>query len=135
MKIDYEYIKLILTAFTESNNPCPLISEVAEKTEGVDNKFAFHLNVLFDYRFIEIKNRTNSLSFDYDEAGSLDGWCDFNFRLTAQGHEFHSTLQQKEFWAVVKSELKDNSIDTVWKIGKDILSKIATKKAEKLIFG
>ncbi len=135
MKIDYEYIKLILTAFTESNNPCPLISEVADKTEGVDNKFAFHLNVLFDYRFIEIKNKTNSLSFDYDEEGSLDGWCDFNFRLTAQGHEFYSTLQQKEFWSVVKSDLKDNSIDTVWKVGKDVLSKIATKKAEKLIFG
>lgn len=134
MVIDYEYLKKLLAKFEESNKPIPRIDDLLLSDEP-DNTFAFHMNILKDYGFIIDPTRQSDLGFDYDRAGNVVGYTDLSIRLTASGHEFSATLKQKEFWEILKSDLKDNSLQTLWSVGRSIAENVLKEKAGKYISG
>lgn len=134
MIIDYEYLKRLLAKFEESDKPTPNISQLFLCDEP-DNQFAFHMNILKDYGFIIDPTKNGDLGFDYDREGNFEDWTDIPVRLTASGYEFSATLKQKEFWEVLKSDLKDNSLQTLWSVGRSIAENVLKEKAGKYVKG
>ncbi|MGD1335867.1 DUF2513 domain-containing protein [Vibrio harveyi] len=134
MKVDYEYLKQLLEAFEEVPKPFPLIGEISQISSSVNNQFAFHMGILHDQGFIQylFSNGRSPFTPDYDDIDDFS-WCDCNVRLTAQGHDFLAALRQKNIWKAVKEDLKENSIETVWKVAQAMATKLATSKLEKYL--
>ncbi|EMI4403229.1 DUF2513 domain-containing protein [Vibrio parahaemolyticus] len=134
MKVDYEYLKLLLEAFEKAEKPYPLISEIASLSSEVDNQFVFHMEILHDQGFLQYLTRYGKSPFepDLDEEDDFS-WADFNVRLTAQGYDFLSALHQKNIWNAIKGDLKENSIETIWKVAQGVASKIASTQIQKYV--
>ena len=134
MKVDYEYLKKLLEAFEKTQKPYPLISEIASLSDEVDNQFVFHIGILHDQGFIQYLSRGGQSPFEADSDERDDFiWFDCNLRLTAQGYDFLSALHQKNIWNAIKGDLKDNSIETIWKVAQGVVTKIASTQLQKYI--
>ena len=134
MVIDYEYLKSVLIKFEESDSVLTNMKNLLVD-DAIDNKFAFHVNILKDYGFIVDPTKEGNLGFNYDRAGNIEGWIGFNTRLTASGYEFLALLKQQEFWEVFKSDLKSNSLETLWSAGKELTSGLLKAKVGKYMNG
>ncbi|KJF80857.1 DUF2513 domain-containing protein [Photobacterium angustum] len=124
--------KQLLEAFEKVEKPYPLISEIAKLSSEVDNRFVFHMGILHDQGFLQYLTRHGQSPFepDLDEIDDFS-WADFNVRLTAQGYDFLSALHQKNIWNAIKGDLKENSIETVWKVAQGVATKIASTQLQK----
>lgn len=133
MKVDFDYLKQLLEGFEEVPKPFPTILEIANASSEVDNQFAFHMGILHDQGFLQYLTTRGQSPFEpnYDDPDEFS-WCDCNVRLTAQGHNFLAVLRQKTIWKAIKDDLKDNSIETIWKVAQSMATKIATSHLEKL---
>jgi len=134
MKINYEYLKVLLEAFEKVEKPFPMLSEISSFSSKIDNQFAFHMGILYDQAFIQYmtKNSRSPFEPDYDDLDDFSCW-DCNVRLTAQGYDFLSALHQKNIWNALKGDLKENSIETIWKVSQSVLTKLASSKLQKYV--
>lgn len=134
MRIDYEYLKNLLVAFEDQKKPFPLISDIHESGIEIDRNFAFHMSILSDQGFVKYLNNKGTDPFEAD-VHDPDGfsWWDCNIRLTAQGYEFLAALKQQGVLEAIKEEIKESSIETVWKVAQGVATKIAAQKLQKYI--
>jgi hypothetical protein len=134
MKIDQVYLKELLEAFESSGTPTTNIRELSQK--GFDNQtdaFIFHLQILEDQRFVKSEH-----GYDLGYEKGMDGhisWSVIPLRLTAQGHEFLEALRHSEVWETIKTEFKDASIGTLWRVSKELLEGYTKKKVTSLLNG
>lgn len=133
MKLDYNFIKQILTVmeeYSEHEIDCYILMH---KTGVMDDKnvineeliekFIGHIKILGDKYFIESSDKKGNYGF----AKGLNG--DYiisrpNYRITAQGYEFLDILKNK----TVFNKIKDFAISNAWEIGKQLLVQYATKQ-------
>lgn len=133
MKINHDYLKRLLEAFESSAEPITDIEYLA--TTGLkyeDRDFIFHMGILHDKGFVERDD--GGLGFGMTRSASREAmWAVVPLRLTANGHEFTEALRNKEVWSVVKQEFKEASLDTLWRVSRDLLEGFAKKKVETLL--
>ena len=134
MKINQEYLKGLLEAFENSETPTTDIERLQEHGFSYQkDDFIFHLQILNDQHLIE---RESGAGLGYTKGA--DGhicWSVVPLRLTSQGHDFIEALRNNEVWNTIKSEFKEASIGTLWKVSKDLLDGYTKKKIKELIGG
>jgi hypothetical protein len=141
MRIDYEYISIILDVFLESDKAHVSIFDI--KDAGIDigddfinDNYLFHIQILLDNELIS------------DQHGEIDGLITAgirlngngsavlvknNIRLTQKGHDFSISLNNKEVLAKIKSELKDAPFKSVFDGGQKLLAHYAKKKFDNIL--
>jgi hypothetical protein len=132
LKIDQEYLKRLLEAFEAAEKPTTDIDEL--KLHGFnykDDKFIFHLEILEDNAMVE-GDQDVGLGCQRSVDGKIS-WGIVPLRLTAMGHDFIEALRNKEVWKTIKSEFKDASISTLYKVSKELIEAYAKKKIAALI--
>ncbi|TOD81921.1 hypothetical protein CGJ56_23510 [Vibrio parahaemolyticus] len=92
------------------------------------------MGILHDQGFLQYLTRHGQSPFgpDLDEIDDFS-WVDFNVRLTAQGYDFLSALHQKNIWNAIKGDLKENSIETIWKVAQGVATKLASNQLQKYL--
>lgn len=123
MKLDYEYLKQILTKMEE----CPthriqsgVLLEDLNTNEIDRDKFFGHIRILFDFGCIDCPDE--DLGIQYMLNGNV--FCtSAPYRLTAKGYEFLDILKNK----TVFNKIKDFAISNAWDIGKQLLITLAMK--------
>lgn len=133
MKIDQDYLKSMLLAFQGSARPTFYVSDFRDL--GIDfeeDRFVFHIELLNDQEFVVRDDWEAGVGIQRG-AGDDVSWSLVPLRLTARGHEFIETLENKEVWQALKTNFKDASIKTLWEVGKKIFEGYAQKKVEKLL--
>ncbi|HCA3680705.1 TPA: DUF2513 domain-containing protein [Klebsiella pneumoniae] len=135
MKIDQEYLKALLNAFEDSNEPHTSISKLLET--GFDhrtNEFRFHMRLLQDRGLIGRVDGESGIGYFSPQSDDRydDGFFDeVPLRLTASGHDFLEAIRNKEVWATLKSGFKDASIGTLVTVSKELLNRALTKQLDK----
>ncbi|MBF4436351.1 DUF2513 domain-containing protein [Vibrio anguillarum] len=134
MKVDYEYLKRLLESFEKIDVPFPLLSEIASEVSEINNQFAFHMDLLLDQGFIQYMSTQGTSPFEPVSYGPDNfDYANVNVRLTAQGYDFLAALHQKNIWNAIKGDLKDNSIQTIWKVAQSVATKLASTQIEKYV--
>jgi Hypothetical protein (DUF2513) len=134
MKIDQDYLKGLLEAFENAEEPTTDIDELLRLGFNYeDDKFIFHLQILADRMLVEGEgDNKNFLGYEKGIDG-YTSWGAIPLRLTANGHDFIEALRNKEVWETIKSEFKDASIGTLIKVSKELLERYAKKKIAALM--
>lgn len=87
MEIDQEYLKGLLMAFQESEQPATDIRALQKRGyDYKEDRFYFHLRILYEKNLIEPET-----GYDLGYQKSSDGcvlWSVIPLRLTARGHDF-----------------------------------------------
>lgn len=133
MKLNQEYLKNIILKIEGIPSPRPSLSQILEalSLDRLDDEFILHYEVLRDYRFIEGVENTQNIGLISSDDGY--DWIDVNIRLTANGHEFSSALKQSEIWKILKEKFKEDSIETLFNVSKELALIFAKGKIEKLL--
>ena len=132
MKIDQSYLKGMLGAFESAEFPTTDINELANKGfKNSEDAFVFHLQILEDQDFVQ-GEQGHGLGYTKGAGGDIF-WSVVPLRLTAQGHDFIEALNNSQVWDTIKTEFKDASIGTLWKVSKGLLEGYTKKKIEALI--
>ena len=122
----------MLEAFEAAEKPTTDIKEL--QTRGYnyeEDNFIFHLQILSDEQFVEPESGTG-LGYTKGADGSVM-WSVIPLRLTARGHEFLEAIRNSEVWDTIKTEFKDASIGTLWRVAKQLLEGYTKKKITALI--
>ncbi|ECB7314849.1 phage-like protein [Salmonella enterica] len=134
MKIDYDYLKEVLSAFLNSDKPSITIRDLGfyEKNQEDLSKLIFHLTLLVDQGLIRDKGLKyctfvdiTGISFSGDGIPH-GGECDMV--LTSEGHDFANALNQKPVLERIKKELSDAPFSVVKQLSSSWLTKIFTDK-------
>lgn len=118
MKIDQEYLKGLLIAFEDSNEPHTSITRLLG--QGFDhrtNEFRFHIRLLQDRGLIGRVDGQYGIGYFSPESDDRfdDGFFDeVPLRLTVSGHDFLEAIRNQEVWATLKTGFKDASIGIDW---------------------
>ncbi|MDM5131848.1 DUF2513 domain-containing protein [Aeromonas piscicola] len=132
MKIEHEYLKGLLEAFEASDAPTTDIKELEQAGFSYqEEKFIFHLSILADQNLVE-RECGHGLGYQKGIDGYIS-WSVVPLRLTATGHEFLEALRNSKIWDTIKSEFKDASIGTLWRVSKDLLEGYTKKKVTSLL--
>ena len=127
MKLDYEYIKRILTALRDNKSHITMSADLARNL-GIDlknddvsfDKFVGHIRILGDECCIE----SPEMNFGFSQG--IDGRWSFgsvSYRLTNRGYEFLDLLSEKS----VFNKIKDFSLSAAWEVGKPLLIEAITR--------
>lgn len=73
MKIDQNYLKLILNTFVESPRAFIWVADLIERGIKVDDKFLFHIQILEGQKFIEPLDKKAILAMKYYWVGNIAG--------------------------------------------------------------
>ncbi len=130
MKIDQEYIKLMLNTFLESPRSFIWVADFVKKGIEMDDKFLFHMQILEDQKFIEPLDKVSSLGYEIQLGGEYS-WHSRPLRLTASGHEFIEAMNKAEIWEIIKEEFKDSSLSTLKSAAATLLKALAKKQLNK----
>jgi hypothetical protein len=133
MKIDHDFLKALLEAFEQAQKPTTDINELAKA--GVlddEGNFIFHMKILEDKCLIERNDGDAGFGL-YQSADGCNSWAVVPLRLTANGHAFIEALENKEVWSAIKKDFKNASIDTLWRVSKDLLDGYLKKKTQELL--
>ena len=122
MKLDYAYIKEILSVIRDDDNHIIRSNVLAEKLgislnkidEQVFSKFVGHLRILYDEGCIDPS--TPDLGFS---QGANDHCivCSARYRMTSRGYEFLDALSKQS----VFDKIKDHSVSIAIEAGKQLL--------------
>ena len=110
MRIDAEYIKLLLDVFLNSPKPTadlkdfPMLDLKGDVNDDV-HKFVFHMEILEDQGFIEPAINTSSIGIK--RISHTYSWSVIPLRLTASGHDFASALSKPGIIEELRSKFKD----------------------------
>lgn len=130
MKIDQDYLKLILNAFIESPRASAWVGDIVDRGVEIDDKFLFHMQILEDQRFIECLDKRSDLGYEISLGGNFE-WKSRPLRLTAAGHEFVDAINRQEIWEVLQTEFKDASLATLKSAATSLLLAFARKQVSK----
>jgi len=139
MKIDYDYLKKMLGIFLNSEKWCVTINDfdsiVNLDDEKSKNVFLHHLSILTDRLMISLKGKPpekglQCLGIDFDLNGNTYTAC-FDWRLTADGHDFAVALNKPEVLEFIKTQLKEEGFSAVVDIVKTIVSKLWENKLKQ----
>lgn len=146
MKIDLDYIKLLLNTAIESEMPFITIRDWEKqgiKFDGfnkpLDHKFIFHLKILINKKLITNFNKSKS-PVTLEDLGIMvllkDSSCIMTnpvpVCLTQEGHDFAGILRNGEVLNRLKSDFQNMTYDVILDAGKTLLSAFAKKKLESL---
>jgi len=132
MKIDQEYIKELLSTFTESSRSFIWVEDVVKKGIEMDDKFLFHIQILEDQGFIECLDKKSDIGYEITLGGNFE-WKSRPLRLTASGHEFSEAINRPEIWEILKNEFRDASLSTLKSAAKSLLIAFAKKQINKYL--
>ncbi len=132
MRIDQEYLKNILNAFTDSPRSFVWVADIEARGVGVDDKFLFHIQILEDQHFIECLDKKSELGYEITLGGDFT-WHSRPLRLTASGHEFVEAINRPEIWDVLKAEFSDASLSTLNWAAASLLVTSAKKQVGKYL--
>lgn len=126
MKIDYNFLKDILTVLVDNQNYVIDTDEIVEKLaldesdELLMNKFWGHMFILNDNYCLDCNDKNLGV-----QRGA-DGFYSYSvsyIRLTAQGYQFLDVLKNDNIFR----KIKDFSVSTAIEIGKAALINMVTK--------
>lgn len=121
MKIDVDYLKSILDKFIESKNQY-INTQIFNSLlcDEYIEKFSFHWDILLDKNLILFSNDNLAKFIKRDSQGNIT----INHqavRLNDFGYKFYEALKEKEFLNKIKSNFKNISMDTLFKIANKFL--------------
>lgn len=132
MKIDQDYLKLMLNTFIESPRSFIWVADFIERGIEMDDKFLFHIQILEDQNFIESLDKKSDLGYEITLGGEYT-WQSRPLRLTASGHEFVEAMNRSEIWEILKEEFKDSSLSTLKSAATTLLKAFAKKQISKYL--
>lgn len=132
MKVDQEYLKLILNTFIASPRSFIWVADLMEKGIEMDDKFLFHIQILEDQDLIEALDKKSDLGYEITLGGEYR-WQSRPLRLTASGHEFVEAMNKSEIWEIIKEEFKDSSLSTIKSAATTLLKAFAKKQIDKYL--
>jgi len=135
MKIDQDYLKNLLIKFEETEGPDTLLTELEDKGFNRDDSdFIFHMRLLNDNNLIERVDGEEGFGHLISQElgrgvyGCTYHWLIVPLRLTAKGHDFLSDIRQKEVWAAIKTNFRDQGLGTLTGIAKSLAEAYAKKR-------
>ncbi|CDT98147.1 conserved hypothetical protein [Vibrio coralliirubri] len=145
MRIDLDYFRQLLDVFIEAETAHITYADMKnsgitifddEDNDIINQKFLFHLQLLIDNKLISTYDMACDSLRDFGISMYLDGevgMCDADIRLTQAGHDFASSLHNKEVIEKLKSELKDMPFKIIFEGGQKLLQHYAKKKLDALL--
>jgi len=130
VKIDQEYLKMMLNTFIESPRSFIWVSDIIGKGIEMDDKFLFHIQILEDQGFVECLDKKSDIGYEITLGGEFE-WRSRPLRLTASGHEFVEAINRSEIWSIMKKEFKDSSLSTLKSAATSLLKAFAKKQINK----
>jgi hypothetical protein len=133
VKINQDYLKRLLQACADSDNPTFDIEEL--KSAGFDyndRQFEFHMMILTERGFVERDDGDPGFGI----FKSLDGspsWAVLPLRLTASGHQFIEALSNREVWATIKQNFPDASIGTLESASLSLLANYSSNVVNNIV--
>jgi len=121
MRIDHEYLKLLLKSFVESDTAyidAEAISS-ALKTE-IDEKLLFHLEILNDKGVVKRDGDNTGIGMLLGASGDIC-YSLVPLRLSAEGHEFYEAISKPEIWKKLKANFENVTLDTLMTAAKELL--------------
>ncbi|PHR54873.1 MAG: DUF2513 domain-containing protein [Robiginitomaculum sp.] len=131
MRIDYTYLNELLQVFLDSKLPTVTWNDFKSQRIEDDHKLVFHIEILEDNNLIVESLKGSQLGIhgiSNNYMINLTPW-----RLSSDGHDFASALDNKEFLMQLKSELKNAPFKVVFEGGQKLLSHYAKKQLDKLL--
>lgn len=128
MKLDYEYLKKILTTMEEQEDYYIYASKLMKNIYGMKNhldiepKFVGHIKVLFDIGCIEAEEGRGTGFTLLPNEGFM--FADLPYRMTAKGYEFLDMLKNETIFNKIKNLAISNALD----IGKQMLVAVMLKQ-------
>lgn len=142
MRIDLDYMASILNLFLESENAHIDFNDFEQSSIQIEEngklteRFVFHLQLAIDNQLFGKRNGYAHSLKDIGISQSLDGLdsiCIMPIRLTQTGHDFASSLNNKEVITRLKSEFKDAPFKVVFEGGQKLLHHIMIKKLNDVL--
>ncbi|MCS0325009.1 DUF2513 domain-containing protein [Vibrio diabolicus] len=144
MRIDLDYFRKMLDVFLEAETahielydfPKSGVEYVDAQTQDLDEKFIFHFQLLAENQLISNRNMDSCNLRDLGFRFGARGDCTLSIiplRLTQTGHDFASSLHNKEVIEKLKSELKDMPFKVIFEGGQKLLQHYANKKLDALL--
>jgi hypothetical protein len=130
VKIDPDYLKVILSTFLDSPDSFVELRHFEKGEIEIDDKFLFHMQLLEDQSLVQALNRGEGLGYVIALGGNFE-WMSKPLRLTAAGHEFAEALNRKEVWEKIKGGFKDASLATLISAAKELLTAFVKTQAKK----
>lgn len=133
MRIDQDYLKRLLEIAHGSRTPTFTIEDFERNNMPYDtDAFEFHMHILNDQGLI-VQDDGDAGFGMFKSADGSRTWSVLPLRLSASGHEFIEALENAEVWATIKRDFKDASIETLKKVGLQLLNGYVARKVEKLL--
>lgn len=134
MKIDYDYLKEVLSTFLTSDKPYITIRDLGfyEKNQEDLSKLIFHLTLLADQGIIRDRELKYSSFEDitgiyFSGDGILHGGeCDIV--LTSEGHDFAIALSQNPILERIKKDFSEAPMAAAKQIATKLFAKILHDK-------
>lgn len=130
MKIDQDYLKIILNTFLDSSRSFIWVADILDRGLDMDDKFLFHMQILEDQMFIQSLDKKSDIGYEIMLGGEFK-WHSRPLRLTASGHEFVEAINRSEIWQILKDEFKDASLSTLKSAASTLLKAFAKKQLNK----
>ena len=132
MKLDKIYLKGLLNAFEESSRPFTNIYELSNNGyHHDDDSFLFHMNIILDKGLIKSSSNSDGIGYSHSD-NDTNYWRVVPLRLTSDGHDFISNLNEPEVWDAICDNFKDSSVDTIKSVAKDLAKRFAKNKITSL---
>lgn len=132
MRIDQDYLKVMLNTFVESPRSFVWVGDMLKGQVVMDDKFLFHIQILEDQGFIECLDKKSELGYQVTLGGEYE-WQSRPLRLTAAGHEFVEAINRSEIWEILKGEFRDASLTTLRSAATTLLKAVAERQLKKYL--
>ena len=143
MRVNLEYLSSIFDVFLNADTAYTNLSDF--ENAGIElsgqegrfcEKFVFHMQIAIDNQLIGCRNGAVSNLKDIGiRLGQGGGGLrvDAQIRLTQEGYDFASTLNNKAVLTKLKEELKDAPFKIIFETGQKLLQHYATKKLDDFL--
>lgn len=127
MKLDYDFIKQILTIMEENESHQIWVNSLLKNLEiDADNqsmmaKYAGHIKILGDCGYIDCDWQDTEYGIQEYGDGTFD-CANVQYRITAQGYEFLDVLKND----TVLNKIKNFALPTAFEVGKQLLVQLLT---------
>lgn len=142
MEIDLNYIKGMLNVWKQSEKPSITINDLAdngfsiysEDKRSTNDKFIFHYQLLVENQLIS-NMQLEHATMKNTGIGLVHNNCTLtivDLRLTQLGHDFASTLDNREVFERLKSDFKDAPFKIIFESGRKLIEHYFKKKLDDI---